>query len=85
MSDKYWEIEEPKMTDDGRRRYKYYKQSGILEISTLLQEDGSIKEVRRQAISAFRLKCNIPLRNMILDFLEDAEVIIDADKFEAME
>jgi len=85
VADKYWEIESPRVIEDGQRRFKYYKQSGILVICTLLQEDGVIKEVRRQVIPAFRLQCNIPLRDMILDFLWDAGIIVSTDKVEAGE
>lgn len=71
----YWQIEEPKVVQAGKQQFAYYKQSQILEISTILNEDGTQKAIRRQALSGYKLKNDKGLTDMVLDFLEAAGVI----------
>lgn len=86
MSEPYWETGEvPEVVEEGKQRFKHYKQAGVIEITTLLQEDSVVKEIRRETISAYKLQCNAALRGMLLDFLEGAGIIVNADKVEAEE
>lgn len=71
----YWQIEEPKVVQAGKQQFAYYKQSQVLEISTIINEDGIQKAIRRQALSGYKLKASRELSDMIVDFLEAAGVV----------
>jgi hypothetical protein len=75
MNKPYWECENPSVVDAGKQRFKHYKQSGVLEISTKVKKGDEEKEIRRQTISAHKLKSNDELRDMVLDFLEDSGLV----------
>jgi hypothetical protein len=75
MNKPYWEVENPAIVEAGKQRFKYYKQSGVLEISTKVKKGDEEKEIRRQTISAYKLKTNDKLRDMVLDFLEDSGLV----------
>jgi|BioPla2DNA2_1021312.scaffolds.fasta_scaffold188702_1 hypothetical protein len=75
MTRPYWEVEAPEVINAGKQQFAYYKQSQILEISTIIEEDGIKKQIRRQALSGYKLQNNKELANMVLDFLEVAGVI----------
>jgi|BioPla2DNA2_1021312.scaffolds.fasta_scaffold05389_8 hypothetical protein len=83
MNKPYWECENPSVVDAGKQRFKHYKQSGVIEISTKIPEGESIKEIRRQTISAYKLQANEQLQDMLLDFLETAGLIRKVDNKEA--
>ena len=82
MDKKYWEVENPAIVEAGKQRFKYYRQGGMLEVCTKIYEDGSERETRRQTISAYKLQDNGELRNMVMDFLEDAGLVRKVDKQE---
>lgn len=75
MNKPYWEVENPAIVEAGKQRFKYYKQSGVLEISTKVKKGDEEKEIRRQTISVYKLKTNDKLRDMVLDFLEDSGLV----------
>lgn len=75
MNKPYWECENPSVVDAGKQRFKHYKQSGVIEICSKIDENGKEKEFRRQTISAYKLKTNDKLRDMVLDFLEDSGLV----------
>lgn len=75
MTRPYWEVEAPEVINAGKQQFAYYKQSQILEISTIINEDGTQKAIRRQALSGYKLKASRELSDMIVDFLEAAGVI----------
>ena len=71
----YWQVEEPEVINAGKQQFCYYKQFGVLEISAIINENGTQKAIRRQALSGCKLKANRELSDMIVDFLEAAGVI----------
>lgn len=72
----YWETENPvKVIRAGRQQFSYYRQAGILEVTTIVEKDGSQKPIRTQAIFGDRLKNNDELVNMLLEFLQDVGVV----------
>lgn len=83
MDKPYWEIESPAIVEAGKQRFKYYKQSGVLEISTKVKKGDEEKEIRRQTISAYKLQANEQLQDMLLDFLEDSGLVRRVDNKEA--
>jgi hypothetical protein len=83
MNKPYWECENPSVVDAGKQRFKHYKQSGVIEICSKIDENGKEKEFRRQTISAYKLQSNEQLQSMMLDFLEAAGLICKVDNKEA--
>lgn len=80
MNDKpYWETEQPQVVEAGRQRFSYYKEAGVLEIASIIQEDGKQKSIRRQALSASKLRKNEAAANMLIDFMAAAGLVQEID------
>lgn len=75
MSRPYWETEKPEAITDGNKVFSFYRQSGVLEIASLIRENGITKEIRRQSLSADKLQSNKELADVVLDLLESAGVV----------
>lgn len=75
MNRPYWELEEPETITDGNKVFSYYRQSEVLEIASLIRENGKQKEVARQSLTAEKLKNNQELVDVVLELLTAAGVI----------
>lgn len=75
MSRPYWEVEKPRTIVDGNKVFNYYKESKVIEIASLLRENGITKEIRRQSLSADKLRNNADLVDVLLELLEAAGAI----------
>lgn len=82
MNKPYWEVENPAIVEAGKQVFKHYKQGGVLEICTKIEESGQSKETRRQTIFAYKLRRNDALRDLVLDFMEAAGIVRKLDKQE---
>ena len=71
----YWEVETPRIVEEGRRRYKYYKQSGVFEICCVDKEGTEHKEFRHQILSKHKIHRSPALGDLLIDFMEDAGLI----------
>ncbi|NLB78306.1 MAG: hypothetical protein GX796_05520 [Clostridiaceae bacterium] len=80
MNDKpYWETERPQVIEAGKQIFSYYKAAGVLEIASIIQEDGIKKAIRRQVLSASKLRRNEDAANMFIDFMAAAGLIQELD------
>lgn len=75
MSRPYWEVEKPQTIVDGNKVFGYYEESKVLEIASLIRENGITKEIRRQSLSADKLRNNAELVDVLLELLEAAGAI----------
>jgi hypothetical protein len=75
MSRPYWEVEKPQTIVDGNKVFSYYEESKVLEIASLIRENGITKEIRRQSLSADKLRNNADLVDVLLELLEAAGAI----------
>ena len=75
----YWESETPEVIDTRKQRFSFYKDAKVLEIAALINEDGSTKPIRRQALSASMLLHNPAVCDMLLDFLSAAGLVSKVD------
>ena len=75
----YWETEQPQVADAGKQRFSFYKEAGVLEVASIIHEDGIQKAIRRQALSAAKLRKNEAVANMLIDFLASAGLIQELD------